>query len=114
MLPVVRPGATSSVLAPSRNALVSSRFLLLVVFDGSQRAIKHTTLFQDGSRYCSPFQAEPAGTCSKVQPWSIASERRQHPTFRLETTSVALVPNSFLFLLVRHLLLLAMHLFLVA
>ena len=32
LLLVVWPGATSSVLAPSRNALVTSSFLLLVVW----------------------------------------------------------------------------------
>ena len=32
LLLVVMPGATSSVLAPSRNALVTSSFLLLVSF----------------------------------------------------------------------------------
>ena len=36
---VVWPGATSSVLAPSRNALVTSSFLLLVVWPGATSSV---------------------------------------------------------------------------
>ena len=84
MLLVVRPGAPSSVLAPSSDALVTSSFLLLVVRPGAPSSV-----------------LAPSSDALVTSSFLLLVVRPGAPSSVLAPSSDALVTSSFLLLVVR-------------